>query len=74
MEIKNAELEQDRNDDGEENAVALKEENERLDAANEEMAKKLEKLQKDVVIGTGSEELLQELQNEINNLVQKTKS
>ena len=72
LEIRNAELEQGRDDldeYGEGNiAAVLKEENERLEANNNKIVEKLENLQKDVVNGTGSEELLQELQNEIKEL------
>ena len=72
LEIRNAELEQGRDDLGEYGegniAAVLKDENERLEANNDKMVEKLETLQRNVVNGTGNEELLQELQNEIKEL------
>ena len=70
LKVRNAELEGNDLDEHEQENIAavLKEENERLEAVNEKMIEKLENLQKDVVNGTGSEELLQKLQNEIKEL------
>ena len=66
--IRNKELEEERSEDLENNIAALMEENGQLEEDNEAMATKLENLQKSVVNGTGSEELLQELQDEIKKL------
>ena len=66
--IRNKELEEERSEDLENNIAALMEENGQLEEDNEAMVTKLENLQKSVVNGTGSEELLQELQDEIKKL------
>ena len=66
--IRNKELEEERSEDLENNIAALMEENGQLEEDNEAMATKLENLQKSVVNGTGGEELLQELQDEIKKL------
>ena len=66
--IRNKELEEERSEDLENNIAALMEENRQLEEDNEAMVTKLENLQKSVVNGTGSEELLQGLQDEIKKL------
>ena len=72
LKIRNAELEHASNELGEcgqEDIVAiLKEDNERLEAVNDQVTEQLQNLQRSVVNGTGSEELLQGLQNEIKKL------
>ena len=66
--IRNKELEEERSEDLENNIAALMEENRQLEEDNEAMVTKLDNLQKSVVNGTGSEELLQGLQDEIKKL------
>ena len=68
LEIRNAELEEERSEGLQNNIAALMEENRPLEAANEAVVTKLEDLQKSVVNGTGSEELLQQLQDEIKKI------
>ena len=72
LKIRNVELEHASNELGEcgqEDVVAaLKEDNERLEAVNDQVTEQLQNLQRSVVNGTGSEELLQGLQNEIKEL------
>ena len=72
LEIKIAELEEDKNEfsveDHEVGIASLMEEKHELEATNKDMVRKIEDLQRNVVNGTGGEELLQQLQDEIRQL------
>ena len=72
LEIKIAELEEDKNEfsveDHEADIASLMEEKHELEAINKDMVRKIEDLQRNVVNGTGGEELLQQLQDEIRQL------
>ena len=68
LEIRNAELEEERSEGLQNNIAALMEENRQLEEASKAVVTKLEDLRKSVVNGTGSEELLQQLQDEIRKI------